>query len=112
MEDRRDLRDPQAIGEALLKTRSYVQFKGLPLSRIQNILENDMRDLPTVDRSYSVGRDTARSYRRELQESAARGEVESARMLLQLGWALPDVMDPEIARRARETRRHEEVRGE
>ena len=75
MNDTRDLRDPQKIGEMLLNVRNSptgVRYPGVKFSQIADNLHN--YPVPNYPQDELLSTITAREYRAELEERAAQGD--------------------------------------
>lgn len=79
-EDRRDLRDPQKMGEKLLAARAEKDALGVRW-KMSDIYDSGRWDIPNYDSSETLGSLTAQEYRRELEERAAAGDRYAASML-------------------------------
>jgi hypothetical protein len=77
----RDLRDPQKLGESLLRLRQH--RPKLPLSEIADdwILE----EMPNYPQDELLSTVTQREYREELQQAAKEGDKYAAERLTELG---------------------------
>lgn len=103
MEDKRDLRDPQQIGQAMFDFRHLDHATSHPLPF------HEIADLPRVqsaagpsDSTYSTVKFTTHAYMTKMQQQAANGDVAALRTLLDKGWPLPLDADVRLIERARQ----------
>ena len=68
----RDLRDPQAIGEEIIRLRGF-HPKSTASERADYYFAERV-EIPTYDRDETVGTIQAKRYRQELRERAANGD--------------------------------------
>jgi hypothetical protein len=73
----RDLRDPQAVGEALLRdakaVREHYEIPNEPLTKVWDIHTGNYKH-PEVSKDESLGKECVRAYREELESRAAEGD--------------------------------------
>lgn len=78
--DTRDLRDPQKLGDVLLKEKQLGAYEAETLSEAYD-KQVALMHVPNYPKHDSVGSQTAREYRQELQERADAGDRYALSML-------------------------------
>lgn len=105
VEDRRDLRDPRLLGNALLVSKEVITHgHAADLSKIYDAHSNSFKKVYNFSPHQSATDVTVPRYRQKMQTLAARGDLAATRVLLDHGWPLPVHMDQAILKRAREMR--------